>query len=150
MDDGSMEFMPTVVTTYKFNTRYLDDKLRVSWATACTYLAKAMIVIANRYSGETGARRLREQGYPPEMIEMMKGSGVRSMKFRAGMPVLGVIGQGTHGCVEKKSNGGKKIVDFLLWPHRKNLSEAPCRQSPPHNIFAVPPDIPEDVQAMGS
>src|SRR5690606_18032254 len=72
---------------------YLDDMLRVSWDTAFTYLAKAMIIIAQRYSGESGARRLREQGYPPEMIEMMKGSGVRCMKFRAGMPVLGVIGK---------------------------------------------------------
>jgi nitrate reductase / nitrite oxidoreductase, alpha subunit len=90
MDDGSPELTPTVVTKYKFNTSYLDDMLRVSWDTAFTYLAKAMIIIAQRYSGEAGARRLREQGYPPEMIEMMKGSGVRSMKFRAGMPVLGL------------------------------------------------------------
>ena len=67
--------------------------LRVSWDTAFTYLAKAMVIIAERYSGEAGARRLREQGYPPEMIEMTKGSGVRTMKFRAGMPILGVIGK---------------------------------------------------------
>jgi nitrate reductase / nitrite oxidoreductase, alpha subunit len=81
------------MTKYKFNARYLDDMLRVSWDTAFTYLAKAMIIIAERYSGESGARRLREQGYPPEMIEMMKGSAMRCMKFRAGMPVLGIIGK---------------------------------------------------------
>ena len=46
--------------------------MRVSWDTAFTYAAKGMIVIATRYSGEAGARRLREQGYAPEMIEMMK------------------------------------------------------------------------------
>ena len=67
--------------------------LRVSWDTAFTYLAKAMIIIADRYSGEAGARRLREQGYPPEMIEMTKGSATRCFKFRAGMPILGVIGK---------------------------------------------------------
>ena len=93
MDDGSPEFTPAVQNKYKFNARYLDDMLQVSWDTASTYLAKAMIVISQRYSGEAGARRLREQGYPPEMIEMMKGSGVRTMKFRAGMPILGVIGK---------------------------------------------------------
>ena len=74
---GSPEFTPSTMTKYKFNARYLDDMLRVSWDTAFTYLAKAMIIIAERYSGEAGARRLREQGYPPEMIEMSKGSGVR-------------------------------------------------------------------------
>jgi nitrate reductase / nitrite oxidoreductase, alpha subunit len=52
-----------------------------------------MIVIATRYSGEAGARRLREQGYAPEMIEMMKGAGVRTFKHRAGMPVLGIVGK---------------------------------------------------------
>ena len=45
--------------------------------------------LRTRYSGEAGARRLREQGYAPEMIEMMKGAGVRCFKHRAGMPVLG-------------------------------------------------------------
>ena len=49
------------------------------------------MVIATRYSGEAGARRLREQGYAPEMIEMMKGAGTRCFKNRAGMPVLGII-----------------------------------------------------------
>ena len=54
--------------------------LRVSWDTAFTYAAKAMIIIATRYSGEAGARRLREQGYAPEMIEMMKGAGTRMLQ----------------------------------------------------------------------
>ena len=78
---------------YKFDSRFLDDMLRVSWDTAFTYAAKAMIIIATRYSGEAGARRLREQGYAPEMIEMMKGAGTRTFKHRAGMPVLGIIGK---------------------------------------------------------
>ena len=93
MDDGSPELTPSVKRKYKFDSRYLDDMLRVSWDTAFTYLAKASIIIAKRYSGEAGARRLREQGYPPEMIEMMKGAGTRTMKHRYGMPVLGIIGK---------------------------------------------------------
>ena len=76
--------------------------LRVSWDTAFTYAAKAMIIIATRYSGEAGARRLREQGYAPEMIEMMKGAGVRCFKHRAGMPVLGIIGK----MMNTRFNGG--------------------------------------------
>ena len=32
---------------------------------------------------------------PPEMIEMMKGAGVRCFKHRAGMPILGFLGK--HG-----------------------------------------------------
>jgi nitrate reductase alpha subunit len=95
MDDGSPELTPETKRKYKFDSRFLDDMLRVSWDTAFTYAAKAMIIIATRYSGEAGARRLRAQGYAPEMIEMMKGAGVRCFKHRAGMPILGLIGK--HG-----------------------------------------------------
>ncbi|MCK6494457.1 MAG: twin-arginine translocation signal domain-containing protein, partial [Nitrospira sp.] len=93
MDDGSPELTPDVKRKYKFDARFLDDMIRVSWDTAFTYVAKAMIVISTRYSGEAGARRLREQGYAPEMIEMMKGAGVRCFKHRAGMPILGMMGK---------------------------------------------------------
>ena len=77
VDDGCPELSPEVKTRYKFTSRGEDDMLRVSWDTAGTYLAKAQMKIAERYSGEAGARRLREQGYPPEMIESMKGGGTR-------------------------------------------------------------------------
>ncbi|MBP6606097.1 MAG: twin-arginine translocation signal domain-containing protein, partial [Nitrospira sp.] len=92
MDDGSPELTPDVKRKYKFDSRFLDDLNRVSWDTAFTYVAKGAVLIATRYSGEAGARRLREQGYAPEMIEMMKGAGVRTFKHRAGMPVLGIVG----------------------------------------------------------
>jgi nitrate reductase alpha subunit len=93
VDDGCPELSPEVKTKYKFTTRGEDDMLRVSWDTAFTYLAKAQMKIAERYSGESGARRLREQGYPPEMIEAMKGGGVRTFKYRPGMALLGLIGK---------------------------------------------------------
>jgi nitrate reductase alpha subunit len=102
MDAGSPELTPEMKTKYKFNARYLDDMMRVSWDTAFTYVAKAAILIATKYSGEAGARRLREQGYPPEMIEMMKGAGVRCFKHRAGMPVLGIVGK----MMNTRFNGG--------------------------------------------
>ena len=99
---GRPELTPDVKRKYKFDARFLDDMMRVSWDTAFTYAAKGCILIATRYSGEAGARRLREQGYAPEMIEMMKGAGVRTFKHRAGMPVLGIIGK----MMNTRFNGG--------------------------------------------
>src|SRR5437016_710687 len=93
VDDGCPELSPEVKAKYRFASRGEDDMLRVSWDTIGTYLAKAQIKIAERYSGESGARRLREQGYPPEMIETMKGAGVRTFKYRPGMALLGLIGK---------------------------------------------------------
>ena len=84
MDAGSPELTSETKRKYKFDSRFLDDMLRVSWDTAFTYAAKAMIIIATRYSGEAGARRLREQGYAPEMIEMMKGAGTRCFQASRG------------------------------------------------------------------
>jgi nitrate reductase alpha subunit len=97
VDDGCPELSPEVKARYKFTSRGEDDILRVSWDTAGTYLAKAQIKIAERYSGEAGSRRLREQGYPPEMIESMKGAGVRTFKYRPGMAALGQIGKMAFG-----------------------------------------------------
>jgi len=111
MDDGSPEFTPEVMRKYKFKGRYLDDMLRVSWDTAYTYLAKALLIIAERYNGEAGARRLREQGYPIEMIEVMKGSGMRAIHFRSGMSVLGIIGK---QCCNRLGGGGGALIDTYL------------------------------------
>jgi len=61
VDDGCPELSPEVKTRYKFSSRGEDDMLRVSWDTAATYLAKGQMKIAERYSGEAGARRLREE-----------------------------------------------------------------------------------------
>ena len=103
MDAGSPELTPDVKRKYKFDSRFLDDMMRVSWDTAFTYAAKGLIIIATRYSGEAGARRLREQGYAPEMIEMMKGAGVRCFKHRAGMPVLGHRRQDDEHPIQRRS-----------------------------------------------
>src|SRR5437660_278484 len=75
VDDGCPELSPEVKTKYKFSSRGEDDMLRVSWDTSFTYLAKAQVKIAERYSGESGARRLREQGYPPAMVDCMERGG---------------------------------------------------------------------------
>src|SRR3989442_5642165 len=93
VDDGCPELSPEVKAKYRFTSRGEDDMLRVSWDTIGTYLAKAQIKIAERYSGEAGARRPREQGDPPEMIETMKGGGTRAFKDCPGMAPLGLIGK---------------------------------------------------------
>jgi nitrate reductase alpha subunit len=119
MDAGSPELTPEAKRKYKFDARFLDDMMRVSWDTAFTYLSKACIIIATRYSGESGARRLREQGYAPEMIEMMKGAGVRCFKHRAGMPVLGIVGK----MMNTRFNGG--VLPLLdTWIRKVNPEQA--------------------------
>ena len=75
--------------------------MRVSWDTAPPMRPRAHSD-RDPLQREAGARRLREQGYAPEMIEMMKGAGVRSFKHRAGMPVLGIIGK----MMNTRFNGG--------------------------------------------
>ena len=92
-DDGFPELTPANKTKYKFDSRGNDQLLKASWDEALSYIAKGLIQIAKRYSGDEGVRRLTEQGYPPEMIEAMQGAGTRSFKLRGGMGLTGVIGK---------------------------------------------------------
>jgi nitrate reductase alpha subunit len=92
-DDGFPELAEGMRTKYKFDARGTDRFLRASWDDAFKYLAKGLVAIAKRYSGPQGAELLRTQGYEPEMIEEMGGAGTRTLKFRGGMGLLGVIGK---------------------------------------------------------
>jgi nitrate reductase alpha subunit len=92
-DDGFPELDEANKTKYKFNSRGLDELLPVSWETAYDYIARGMMAIAKRYSGEPGSELLRQQGYPEEMIEALGGAGTRTFKCRGGMGLLGVIGK---------------------------------------------------------
>src|SRR5207247_10564999 len=71
VDDGCPELSPEVKRKYRYTSRGEDDMLRVSWDTCAAYLAKGMLKIAERYSGESGERRRREQGDAPEKRETM-------------------------------------------------------------------------------
>src|SRR3989337_1683517 len=84
-DDGFPELTPENKAKYKFDSRGTDELLRASWEETYTYIAQGMIQIAKRYSGEEGAKRLKEQGHPPEMVEELKGAGTRTLKCRGGM-----------------------------------------------------------------
>lgn len=92
-DDGFPHLTPQLRTKYKFDSRGTDSFVRLSWDEATYYIARGLIAIAKTYSGEEGAKRLREQGYPEEMISEMRGAGTRTMKLRGGMGLLGVIGK---------------------------------------------------------
>lgn len=92
-DDGFPELTPEVKSKYKFDTRGTDKFERISWDKANDYIARALLAIASRYSGASGAKLLADQGYPPEMIADMGGAGTRTIKMRGGMGLLGVLGK---------------------------------------------------------
>lgn len=93
-DDSFPDLTQDNLMKYKFTQRGEDIFLPVTWDEAFTYAAKGMIAVAKRYSGSQGAKKLRSQGYPEEMIQCMKGAGVQTFKLRPGMPILGIIGKG--------------------------------------------------------
>ena len=94
-DDGfpSLSDNPGLRDEYKFTTRGDDEFVSVTWEEVYRYHAKATVAIARTYSGEDGARRLRADGYEPEMIEETHGAGTRCFKLRGGMGLLGVMGK---------------------------------------------------------
>jgi nitrate reductase alpha subunit len=67
-----------------------DEWVRATHDEAAGLVARALHDIAAAYSGEAGARRLAAQHYDPEMIRAMKGAGTQVLKFRGGMPLLGM------------------------------------------------------------
>ncbi len=67
-----------------------DTFERASWEDAADLAAKTLKNIAETYSGEEGARKLRAQHYHEETITAMRGAGTQALKFRGGMPLLGI------------------------------------------------------------
>ncbi len=67
-----------------------DEWVRVTHEEAASAVASTLKNVAETYSGEKGAERLRAQGYEEETISVMKGAGVQALKFRGGMPLLGM------------------------------------------------------------
>ncbi|MBI4055361.1 MAG: molybdopterin-dependent oxidoreductase [Elusimicrobia bacterium] len=94
-DDGypSLSDEPELRTKYKFDSRGTDEFMPASWDEINSYLANGLISIAKTYSSSDGKRRLLKDGYPPEMLEYWGGAGTRTLKFRGGMGLLGVIGK---------------------------------------------------------
>ena len=74
----------------EYFNRARDEWLRVTHDQAADLVAAALINIATTYNGEQGQKLLRKQGYEEEMVQATKGAGTQVLKFRGGMPLLGV------------------------------------------------------------
>ncbi|MEK6719979.1 MAG: molybdopterin-dependent oxidoreductase [Chloroflexota bacterium] len=92
-DDGFPALTHELRSKYRFDDRGGDELVRASWDEAHRYMAKALVAIARTYSGDEGRARLEAEGYPAEMLDAMGGAGTRTLKFRGGMGLLGVIGK---------------------------------------------------------
>jgi nitrate reductase alpha subunit len=67
-----------------------DGWEKATWEQAADIVARTLVNIATTYAGEEGARRLEAQHYDRESIAAMQGAGTQCLKFRGGMPLLGV------------------------------------------------------------
>lgn len=68
-----------------------EEFIRVSWDEAFETAAKALVNIATTYSGENGSQLLKKQNYyDPVTIDAMNNAGTQCLKFRGGMPLLGI------------------------------------------------------------
>jgi nitrate reductase alpha subunit len=92
-DAGFPELTPELKSKYLFDNRGQDEFVEISWEDAFRDIAKALVAIAERYSGDQGKERLLAQGYQPEMVAATAGAGTRCIKMRGGMGLLGVIGK---------------------------------------------------------
>jgi nitrate reductase alpha subunit len=70
--------------------RARDEWVRVTHDEAAAIVASVLENIASTYSGQEGAKRLLAQGYEKEMVEAARGAGTQVLKFRGGMPLLGL------------------------------------------------------------
>ena len=68
-----------------------DNWVKVGHEEAFAYHAKALLNVAQTYSGDEGKKRLLAQGYDPDMVEPVGGAGTRVMKFRGGMAKQGAV-----------------------------------------------------------
>jgi nitrate reductase / nitrite oxidoreductase, alpha subunit len=90
VDEGCPRDATTGAVDQKYLQRGKDAWVAVKWEEAFDYSAKAVIDIARAYSGETGKKRLLAQGYDPLMVDAVEDAGTRVLKFRGGMPALGI------------------------------------------------------------
>jgi nitrate reductase alpha subunit len=74
----------------KYMQRGRDGWVAASWDEAFELAGKALTNIAQTYTGEEGKQKLLAQGYDPLMVEATQGAGTQTLKFRGGMPALGV------------------------------------------------------------
>lgn len=90
VDDGFPRDPETALVDEKYLKRGEDPWVAVSWDEAFRLSAVALDNIARTYNGEEGRARLLKQGYDPLMVEATGGAGTQVLKFRGGMPPLGM------------------------------------------------------------
>jgi nitrate reductase alpha subunit len=74
----------------EFFQRARDEWVRLPHEKAANLVASALKNIAETYSGEEGKQRLLAQHYDPVTVEATQGAGTQVLKFRGGMPLLGI------------------------------------------------------------
>jgi nitrate reductase alpha subunit len=74
----------------RYFKRGKENFVKVSWEEAYNITAKTLFNIAKTYSGTKGQRLLKMQGYDPDTIEATQEAGTQVLKFRGGMPLLGI------------------------------------------------------------
>lgn len=74
----------------EYFNRARDEWVRMTHEEAAEIVARALRNIATTYSGDEGLARLRAQGYAEEIIAATQGAGTQVLKFRGGMPLLGL------------------------------------------------------------
>jgi nitrate reductase alpha subunit len=82
-EDGSMP--------EEYTKRGEDNWIEMDYDGAYELAARTFVELADYYSGEEGMEKLRQQGYDERVVDETQGAGVRSMAFRGGMPILGVL-----------------------------------------------------------
>jgi nitrate reductase alpha subunit len=91
VDQGFPRDPKTGAAPKELMRRGWDSWERVPHAVAYEYHARALLNIAQTYSGEQGKQYLLAQGYDPDMVEQVGGAGTRVMKFRGGMAKQGAL-----------------------------------------------------------
>jgi nitrate reductase alpha subunit len=74
----------------EFFQRARDEWVRLPHDDAAKIVAAALKNIAETYTGEEGQKRLLAQHYDPVTVEATQGAGTQVLKFRGGMPLLGI------------------------------------------------------------
>jgi nitrate reductase alpha subunit len=75
----------------KYLQRGRESFVRVSWDEAFDIAARVLKNITATYSGEEGKALLKKQDiYDTDSIEAMNNAGTQVLKFRGGMPMLGI------------------------------------------------------------
>ena len=91
IEDGMPRDAETgTVDAGRYLNRGADAWIEVTWDEAFTLSAAALVNIAKTYNGEEGQQRLRLQGYDSLMVDATQRAGTQVLKFRGGMPPLGM------------------------------------------------------------